>query len=211
MFAAISEGLLLGLVLSVLTGPIFFTILQVSIERGAPAGTAVVAGQWFSDYIYIALTFWGASYMQNLDADDHFKMQLELYLGTAGSIFLAILGLVLIFSTAKTANGELRQQSLAGFFVQGFLINTLTPFPILFWISLMGSAVGRGMSMSACIVLGLAVMLMVMLTDLVKVYTARYIRKFLTQKMIVRVRKAAGIALLISGIVLALKVFLFNF
>jgi threonine/homoserine/homoserine lactone efflux protein len=210
LFAAISEGILLGLVLSVLTGPIFFTILQVSIEKGVKAGTALVAGQWISDYLYIGLTFWGASYMQQLQADETFKEQLELYLGTAGSIFLAILGLILLLvPSKKTEEAKLGNRGIVGFLGQGFLINSLTPFPILFWISLMGSAVGRGMDFSACISLGLSVMLVVMLTDMIKVYAARYIRKFLTAKMIQNVRKGAGIALMLSGLILFIKVFFF--
>lgn len=210
MFAAISEGILLGLVLSVLTGPIFFTILQVSIERGKKAGTLLVAGQWVSDYIYIGLTFWGASYMKQLEADEAFKAQLEFYLGTAGSVFLAILGLTLLLLPSKTEeNTKLKSRSLWGFLGQGFLINSLTPFPILFWISLMGSAVGRNMDMLFCVTLGLSVMIVVMITDMIKVYAAAYIRKFMTVKMVQNVRKFAGIALTLSGILLFLKVYFF--
>ena len=209
LFTALLEGLTYGLVLSVLTGPIFFTILQVSIERGIRAGIAIVAGQWLSDFIYIGLAFWAAAFMRTLQDDPETKANLTFYLGTTGSIFLLILGLLLLLSKPKAgdSNKAPSNKSLLGFFGQGFLINTLTPFPIFFWISLMSACVGRDMSNANTLVLFLAVMVMVILTDFIKVYAANYIKRYLKDNMVLLIRRLAGLALAIFGIILFVRIF----
>ena len=212
MLTSIIEGLSYGLVLSVLTGPIFFTILQVSVEKGIRAGIALVAGQWLSDFIYIGLAFWAAEYMQQLQENPVTKANLTIYLGTAGSIFLVILGLLLLLSKPKETdkNSSINKSSLFGLFGQGFLINALTPFPIFFWISLMSGTVGRGMTSVNTLGLFIAVMVMVILTDLIKVYMANYIRKFLKDNMIIWIRRIAGMALAIFGVTLFIRIFFFQ-
>ena len=212
MIAAIFEGIAWGFLLSVLTGPIFFTIVQVSIEKGFKAGLALVSGQWLSDIIYIGLVIWGSQYMRLLDNDPQFKETLSFYLGSIGAIFLSILGLVLLLTKPKNNSGESLSSSKSNtaFFIQGFLINTLTPFPIFFWISLMSSAIGRGMNIPETISLLITVMLMVILTDLLKVYTARKISTYINAKYTLMLRKLAGLALILSGLIMLLRIFFFN-
>ncbi len=199
-----------GLLLSLLTGPIFFTIVQVSIERGVRAGTFLVAGQWMSDYIYIGLAFFGAGYMQALENNPIFKEQLSEWLGSFGAIFLSILGLVLLLTKPKNnidLNGSI-SKSYGAFFLQGFLINSLTPFPVFFWISLMSAAIGRRLDNLTTLGLFIGVMLMVMLTDLLKVYTAGKISKILNAKNVILVRKIAGLALILSGLFMFVRIFI---
>jgi threonine/homoserine/homoserine lactone efflux protein len=212
LIAAIFEGIAWGFLLSVLTGPIFFTIVQVSIEKGFKAGLALVSGQWLSDIIYIGLVIWGSQYMRLLDNDPQFKETLSFYLGSIGAIFLSILGLVLLLTKPKNNSGESLSSSKSNtaFFIQGFLINTLTPFPIFFWISLMSSAIGRGMNIPETISLLITVMLMVILTDLLKVYTARKISTYINAKYTLMLRKLAGLALILSGLIMLLRIFFFN-
>ena len=198
--------------LSVLTGPIFFTIVQVSMERGFRAGLALVSGQWLSDFIYIGLAIWGAGYMRILDSNPQFKETLSYYLGSIGACFLAVLGMVLLLTMPKNSEntGLSTAKSLSAFFLQGFLINTLTPFPIFFWISLMSSAIGRAMQTTETIVLLCTVMLMVILTDLLKVYTARKISHYINAKYTIILRRIAGLALILSSISMLIRIFFFS-
>ena len=194
--------------LSVLTGPIFFTIVQVSIERGFKAGIALVAGQWLSDFLYIGLAFGGAGYMQALEKDQAFKEQISIYLGTGGAVFLSILGLILILSKPKPKTEEelAASKSGFGFFIQGFFINALTPFPIFFWISLMSAAIGRGMDTMNSFALFAGVMLTVILTDILKVYAAKKISTLINAKYVLLIRKIAGLALILSGVSMLLHI-----
>ena len=55
----ILNGIISGLVLALLVGPVFFTILQTSIERGFGSGALVAIGVSLSDAFYITLTYLG--------------------------------------------------------------------------------------------------------------------------------------------------------
>lgn len=195
--------------MSVLTGPIFFTIVQVGIEKGFKAGIALVAGQWLSDYIYIGLAFLGAGYMQALENDLEFKAQLSFWLGSIGAVFLSILGLVLFLSKSKKTevSDASANKTLSGLFLQGFLINSLTPFPIFFWISLMSAAIGRGMDDYTTAGLFVGVMLTVMLTDVLKVFAAKKISTVINAKYVLLIRKIAGLALILSGLIMFVRIF----
>lgn len=212
MIAALLEGIAWGLLLSLLTGPIFFTIVQVSMERGFKAGLALVSGQWLSDFIYIGLAIYGSGYMRMLDNNPQFKETLSYYLGGIGAIFLSILGLVLLLTKPKNsgAEGLSRSKSNSAFFLQGFLINTLTPFPIFFWISLMSSAIGRNMQRDETVMLLCSVILIIIITDLLKVYAARRISRYINAKYTLLLRKIAGLALILSGISMLIRIFFFS-
>ena len=56
---SILNGVISGLVLACLIGPVFFTLLQTSIERGFWSGFFVAIGVSLSDAIYIALCYLG--------------------------------------------------------------------------------------------------------------------------------------------------------
>ena len=212
MIAALLEGIAWGLLLSLLTGPIFFTIVQVSMERGFKAGLVLVSGQWLSDFIYIGLAIYGSGYMRMLDNNPQFKETLSYYLGGIGAIFLSILGLVLLLTKPKNsgAEGLSRSKSNSAFFLQGFLINTLTPFPIFFWISLMSSAIGRNMQRDETVMLLCSVILIIIITDLLKVYAARRISCYINAKYTLLLRKIAGLALILSGISMLIRIFFFS-
>jgi len=47
------EGILYGLVLAAMLGPIFVALTQTAIEKGAKAGLTVGLGIWISDLLII--------------------------------------------------------------------------------------------------------------------------------------------------------------
>jgi threonine/homoserine/homoserine lactone efflux protein len=133
---------------------------------------------------------------------------LSFYLGSGGAIFLVILGSILLLTKPVQKNsGILERRKLSGIFVQGFLLNTLTPFPIFFWISLMSSAIGRHFSTLSSFTLLTTVMSVVILTDFLKVYTAKKISRSIRASSITIIRKMAGLALILSGILLFIRIF----
>ena len=50
----IADGVMLGLTLTILLGPIFVALTQTGIQHGIRAGVAVGTGIWVSDFIVIA-------------------------------------------------------------------------------------------------------------------------------------------------------------
>ncbi|MEN9414305.1 MAG: hypothetical protein RLZ62_609, partial [Bacteroidota bacterium] len=52
------KGVLLGISLSFMVGPLLFSVVEASIVRGFRAGMAVAAGIWSSDFLFIGLILW---------------------------------------------------------------------------------------------------------------------------------------------------------
>ncbi len=160
--------------------------------------------------MYIALSFLAAEKIRALEQDEILKQQLAFYLGSVGSIFLIFLGLALIITKAKDKNTEgINQSSSSGYFFQGFLLNTLTPFPLFFWMSLMSASVGRSLDNLSCLLLFSGIMFMVVLTDLLKVFSAHKISKYLQAFYVLLVRRVAGAALILSGIYMFIRIVFF--
>jgi threonine/homoserine/homoserine lactone efflux protein len=63
----------LGLVLCLMVGPLFFTLVQTGVEEGLRAGTMVGLGIWVSDLLYIFAVYGGMSYLSQFTARDHFS------------------------------------------------------------------------------------------------------------------------------------------
>ncbi|EJF54040.1 putative threonine efflux protein [Saprospira grandis DSM 2844] len=205
---AILEGLGLGLLLSIMTGPIFFTILQVSIEKGSRSGIALVAGQWISDFIYIGISSYLAKFLISWTKESELGQDLEFYLSIGGGAFLILLGLLLLFSPlpkAKTKEKPLSNKQAGQYFLQGFLINSLTPFPLFFWFTSIGTAYSRGYSQTDLVFFGVAIMLMVILTDFLKVFLASRLRQLLNELWLKRIRWVASFGLIISGLLFWLR------
>lgn len=211
---AILEGVLAGLILSVFVGPIFFTMLQLGVEHGFKAALALALGQWASDFLYIFLAFWGAVYVEHLLEDAAQQANFVWYSGTFGGVLLILFGLGLLLTKTVSTQGSDKiempknRNRVAHFayFMQGFLINTVNPTPLLFWMGLMASAITSNYDGQATVALYVAVMGVVILADCLKIYLARSIKNRLKAHHFLYVRRLAGLVLSGFGLVLLLKI-----
>src|ERR1017187_5751543 len=128
---AIIGGAGAGLLLAILIGgPVFFALIKISIEKGFLIGLFFAIGVIISDSSYFVLSFLGISQLKNT------RLAEEL-LGAGGGAFLIGFGLRLIIKKEKPVdiNEKVIQGSLFKSLVNGFLINTLNPAALLFWIA----------------------------------------------------------------------------
>ena len=199
------QGILLGLGLSILVGPILVIYLQVGIERGLKAGLTVAAGVWFSDLLFILAMYFGLQYIQQIISIDGF----EIWLGFAGAIILMALGLGMLFqkSEAIIISPSKSKKTYAGYFSKGFLVNTLNPFPFFFWSSVMTSNFSTNQDLNNIFLLFGSIMVTIVFTDLLKVFLAKKLRPVLTLKNITLLRHISGIVLLFLGLFLGISSF----
>jgi len=198
--SALIQGIGIGLLLSILVGPIIFLLIQTGIERGFRAGIAAASGIWISDLIYMLLVLLSLDAIRRVTQTENF----ELYLGTFGGILLILFGLGMILSKPKASfKTKTSSRSYLGLFIKGFSINTFNPFTIFFWISIISTTVVKNDWTSADTYAFLGgIILTIMATDSGKVIAAKYVRKWLTPHHIVLARRVSGSALLIFGVVL---------
>lgn len=220
---AILEGLIGGLILSVFIGPIFFTMLQLGVEHGFKAAFALALGQWISDFFYIFLAFWGAVWVEDIVRDQSKQAVFVWYSSVIGGCLLIAFGLGLLLTksvstatsnkikiTAKNTDNKISKTAFFAYFSQGLLINMINPTPLLFWMGLMAFAINKNYDGGATAALYFGVMLVVVGTDVLKIYLAKSIRNRLKVHHVLYVRRLAGIILGGFGLLLLSSVLFFS-
>ena len=203
---ALVEGIGWGLFLTILMGPILFALLQAAIEYGFRAGAVMGLGIWCSDVIYILVMYFGFKHVEAISQMQGF----EFWMGLIGGIALMLFGSYTFFSPPPNVNYDQlnapRSNPYFTLFTKGFLINSLNPFTVFFWLGMMTtSAVKPDWDGSDQLIFFAAIILTIMSTDLTKVFLAKQIRKKLSAKYLQWIRWITGSILAIFGIVLILR------
>lgn len=201
------EGIKFGLVLTILVGPLFFALVQAGVEQGFRAGAAVGVGIWLSDFLFIAAVYLGLSYISRIIALENFP----LYLGIGGSIILVVFGLGTLSAKPPLIDAPginpPQANSYFSYFVKGFLINTINPFTVFFWMGLMSTVIiERELNQSQSVLFFGGILGTIVLTDSVKVLFAKKIRNKLRPIHVLWLRRISGAALIIFGVILLIRV-----
>jgi threonine/homoserine/homoserine lactone efflux protein len=179
----ILKGILYGMVLALLIGPVFFTILQTSIEHGFATGLLVAVGVSMSDTFYIALAYLGLARL--LDNPGY-----KIYLAYTGGLILLAFGIyyLLVKSQRLLSYDQQRTKSKSylRYIAKGFIINGLSPLVLVFWVGTVGFAtteLGYDTLPKAAIFFG-SIVATVFSTDILKAKLADKLRMMLTPHFI---------------------------
>jgi threonine/homoserine/homoserine lactone efflux protein len=203
---AILKGIAMGLLLIISVGPVIFTIIKQSINNGRGGGFSFVVGVWISDFLLVILSNLFSALVTTL-------MNFETPIGIAGSIFLMGMGVFYIFFKKVHIHPEdiavpLKTSDHAKIALQGFLLNTLNPAVIAFWLTA-ATAISVSHSVRDRIIIFATALLLNMSADIAKVTLAGKLRKKLTVKNIRLINKISGLILVIFGTVLLFGVLFF--
>lgn len=195
----IVNGVISGIVLAFLVGPVFFTIVQTSIERGFGSGTLVAVGVSLSDTFYISLAYLG---IYQLFDNGSFRE----YLAYFGGMVLLIFGLYYLFIKSKKLNrddmAQIRANNPWKLIGKGFIINGLSPMVLIFWLGTVGLATTKlGYSTPhKAIPFFASIVSTVFATDVLKAKLADKLRRLLTPVFIRRLNFVLGFVLLLFGL-----------
>lgn len=195
----IVNGVISGIVLAFLVGPVFFTIVQTSIERGFGSGTLVAVGVSLSDTFYISLAYLG---IYQLFDNGSFRE----YLAYFGGMVLLIFGLYYLFIKSKKLNRhdmtQIRANNPWKLIGKGFIINGLSPMVLIFWLGTVGLATTKlGYSTPhKAIPFFASIVSTVFATDVLKAKLADKLRRLLTPVFIRRLNFVLGFVLLLFGL-----------
>lgn len=192
------NGIKLGIVLAFLIGPVFFAIIQTSVERGFLRGVLVSIGVSLSDILYVVICYVG---FIHLIQDEAFHKQM----GYVGGIILILFGLYHLFVKSRrsiTTGKAATEKSGFRYLLKGFVINAFSPMVPLFWIGTLSIvAVDFGYTLTSDITIFYsAVLATVLLTDVAKAYLAGRLRRLITPRSMMWINVVVGIALIIFGI-----------
>lgn len=212
MISVLLKALPIGLLLTVMPGAAFFSILQTSISRGFKVGFFLAIGISLSDIFLVALCLLGiAGIMENSETA-------QLIMGIIGGVILISFGSYnIIFSKkVKIKNSitpvvdgiepvDTKGSGLLAYAAKGFALNVTNPFVWLLWIGIVpysGSKIQEQF-----LFLGF-ILLTVLSMDILKSFFAGKIKMILTQKLLYIVNLVVGFVITCLGLILIFRVFL---
>ena len=209
MIAAFIKGLAISLLLVFSVGPVIFTIIKQSINHGRRGGFSFIAGVWLSDIIWVVLSNSFSEAVKTL-------LDFKIPIGIAGSLFLIGMGIYYAFlkkivprkqqepieiaGDVITPTGKKRTNYFA-IFTSGFLINTLNPAVISFWV-LMAASLASVYSFNERVIIFTTCLGINMMADVGKVLGAGSIGKKLSDKNIIRINRLSGALYLLFGAII---------
>ncbi len=201
----ILEGLVLGLTLATLLGPIFVVLINTSMNYGARSGLVVGSGIWVSDLLFILFAYFFIHKIQHYVEDVQFKY----WVGNLGGFILITMGIGQFFKKPDIKKIEFSSKYMRnlGFFGKGFVVNTLNPFTFVFWFGVIGSKLLQSKHEDHLVMVMCAIILgMIVFTDSIKVIGAKWLSGKLKPDILLYVNKVAGLLLIVGGFLLISKV-----
>ena len=178
-------------------GPVFFSLLQSSIEKGFIAGLIMAFGILVSDAFYVWLGNFSLQGVIN-------HPQFSTYLGLVGGIILIVFAIYNFFKTIpKKGVKQIRMSKslVVNQFLKGLFLNGVNPFVLLFWLGMISYvSIDRGYDPQQKLMFFIALLSTVFLIDIGKSYLAHKLRRLITNRLILILNKVVGIALLIFGL-----------
>ncbi len=193
MLELIISGIGLGIVLSFLTGPAFFALIKISIEKGFKAGMALALGVVVSDAIYLIITLFGTSLLS-------FENQYRIPIGIIGSLILLGIGSYYLFKKVKINYQEIScPKKKFGYFLKGFFMCIFNPFILLYWISVTSGiySINGEFKPDQMLPFFGAILLTLFGMDTLKAYFAYKLRYRINEKSIQRLNHIAGVVIII--------------
>ncbi|CAN5129686.1 LysE family transporter [soil metagenome] len=194
---AILEGYLWGLGMVIFIGPVFFTLLQNTLQRGQTAGIMVALGIIVSDVVAISFCVAGAmTFLHDVEN--------TTYISLFGAAILFAIGGRYLIKPSTNTSGNTKYGGLWGAFGSGFLVNFVNPFVFGVWLtvsSYAGNKYGFGHGLYLYL---LGCLLGVLTTDTLKVLLAHRIKAFIKPHRLQVAYRVIGLVMLAFGVRLVL-------
>ena len=204
----IIEGVIMGLTLSLFFGfgPAMVAEIQTSILRGFWAGVLLAFGVFLSDAALVTLGFLGA--VQIFESN-------KTLLGLVGGVILIIFGIVTYRRQIRVKvdndhpSFKKDEPYFTTYILKGFFINITNPFIWIFW---MGIVVGFTSSYQGNVLMLVSFFLsalgVVFIFDILKIFSAYKIKRYLQSHNIIWINRIAGVGLVVFGIYLVIRTYL---
>lgn len=192
------QGLLTGIVLSLMLGTVFFSLIRNSIAYGYKTGIYIAGGVVLCDIMFIALALMSSSF-----AD--FLKEYESEVSIGGGIILIVMG-ILMFVRSKPKDTEGKVFSSSGsdilyYIGNGFLLNVLNPVNFFSWLAI--SSVLRieyNYGLKEQSVYFSASLVSIFLVEIGIAYFASMLKKKVTDKVVQRINQISGIVFFLLGL-----------
>ncbi|MDA7566511.1 LysE family transporter [Flavobacteriaceae bacterium] len=202
-------AIFLGIILAFTIGPVFFTILEISVSKGFKAAVFFNIGVVFSEIVFFAIAYAStSSLLESIQENPSWKI-----LGGVLLSFYAGITLLGIYQN-KTEEGLYsfdtgsESPNLIKNMVRGFLLNIINFAVLVFWILIVANY-GPGFQDTEykMFLFFLTIVGTYFSIDLGKIYLAQQLKSSLTRAVITKIKIVVNSVILIIGIVLIFKGF----
>ena len=202
-------AIFLGIILAFTIGPVFFTILEISVSKGFKAAVFLNIGVVFSEIVFFAIAYAStSSLLESIQENPSWKI-----LGGVLLSFYAGITLLGIYQN-KTEEGlysvdpGYESPNLIKNMVRGFLLNIINFAVLVFWILIVANY-GPGFQDTEykMFLFFLTIVGTYFSIDLGKIYLAQQLKSSLTRAVITKIKIVVNSVILIIGIVLIFKGF----
>ena len=202
-------AIFLGIILAFTIGPVFFTILEISVSKGFRAAVFFNIGVVFSEIVFFAIAYAStSSLLESIQENPSWKI-----LGGVLLSFYAGITLLGIYQN-KTEEGLYsfdtgsESPNLIKNMVRGFLLNIINFAVLVFWILIVANY-GPGFQDTEykMFLFFLTIVGTYFSIDLGKIYLAQQLKSSLTKAVITKIKIVVNSVILIIGIVLIFKGF----
>lgn len=198
MLYTFGSGFLVGFLMCISFGTVFFALIQNSIDNGYISGIKISIGGILSDIMFILIALFGASFLPEIQ---HFTSILM----SVGGFLLIVMGIV---SWSKKSPKLLYPETKIGDWLYyiglGFMLNSINPINFVIWATAATSIKDFDNVNTFAYFCGS--LSAVFLTQFIICYYAVVLQKHFTPKLILWINRTAGTVFAIGGFVLLYKV-----
>ena len=210
MISEFIPAVLLGIVLSFTIGPVFFTILEISVSKGFKAAVFFNIGVVFSEVVFFAVAYASTSNLLNsIQENPSWKI--------LGGVLLAFYAGITLLGMYQNKEKKEQQNlfkspppspNLIKNLIKGFGLNIINFAVLVFWILIVANyAPGFQDSQYKMIVFFLVIVGTYFTIDLGKIYLAQQLKTSLTDSVITKIKLIVNAIILIIGLVLIFEGF----
>ena len=210
MISEFIPAILLGIALSFTIGPVFFTILEISVSKGFKAAVFFNIGVVFSEVVFFAVAYASTSNLLNsIQENPSWKI--------LGGVLLAFYAGITLLGMYQNKEKKEQQNlfkspppspNLIKNLIKGFGLNIINFAVLVFWILIVANyAPGFQDSKYKMIVFFLVIVGTYFTIDLGKIYLAQQLKTSLTDSVITKIKLIVNAIILTIGFVLIFEGF----
>jgi threonine/homoserine/homoserine lactone efflux protein len=196
MIEIILKGMGLGILIAVLVGPVFFLLIDTSINKGFVQALFLALGILASDSTYILLIYFGFAQFST-------DPEITKYMNIGGGVMLIAFGLFMLFKKPpehKPMDMDIEPKNRLKYFIRGYTLNIINPSVCLFWIGSVGliSAQYDHKALDIAIFFFTTVGT-VFGIDLLKIYLSKKLSAVISDKVLLMVNRISGVTMALYG------------
>ncbi len=199
----ILQGLLTGVILSLMLGTVFFSLIKNSVNSGYKTGIYIASGVILCDIIFIALAILSTEFAEFLKNNQN-------TISFLGGLVLLIMG-ISMFLKAKPKPDEGKiftssSKSALYFIGNGFLLNVVNPVNFFSWLAISSLLkVKLDYQINDQVIYFSACLFSIFVVEIAIAYFASLLKKWMTDKVVQRINQVSGLVFFGVGIKLILN------